>query len=143
MASDSDSYLEWWNGTAMSDIGQASPMPGKYVMYDSDAWSSNLRERVLMIECWYVEPTVESTNMGPAVVDQVRRKMRVAIMTEKDIIVDQPSPYKHNRFPSFRTGATGGSATARHMGQSVQSVGRRTRSTSACRRSSTFSASRN
>lgn len=99
VASDSDSYLEWWNGTAMSDIGQASPMPGKYVMYDSDAWSSNLRERVLLIECWYVEPTVESTNMGPAVVDRVRRKMRVAIMTEKDIIVDQPSPYKHNRFP--------------------------------------------
>jgi len=99
VSSDSDSYLQWWNGTAMADVGLPTPMPGKFTMYDSDAWTSNLRERVMLIEAWYVEPTTESTGMGPAAVDRIRRKMRVTIMTEIDIIIDQPSPYRHNRFP--------------------------------------------
>lgn len=99
VSSDSQSYLEWWNGSLMDDIGSGTPMPGKYTMYDSDAWANNLRERVLLIEAWYREPTKEKTGMGPAAIDRVRMKMRVSIMTEKHIIIDQLSPYNHNKYP--------------------------------------------
>lgn len=99
VSSDSQSYLEWWNGNLMDDIGTGTPMPGKYTMYDSDAWANNLRERVLLIECWYREPTTEKVGMGASSVDCVRMKMRVSILTEKNIILDQPSPYQHNKYP--------------------------------------------
>ncbi len=99
VSSDSQSYLEWWNGNLMDDIGTGTPMPGKYTMYDSDAWANNLRERVLLIECWYREPTTERVGIGPSSVDCVRMKMRVSILTEKNIITDQPSPYQHNKYP--------------------------------------------
>ena len=99
VSSDSQSNLEWWNNALADDIGAGTPMPGKYTMYDSDAWANNRRERVLLIEAWYKEATNEKTGMGPAAIDRVRMKMRVAIMTEKDMIVDIESPYKHGRFP--------------------------------------------
>lgn len=99
VSSDSQSYLEWWNGNLMDDIGTGTPMPGKYTMYDSDAWANNLRERVLLIECWYREPTTEKVGIGASTVDCVRMKMRVSILTEKNIILDQPSPYQHNKYP--------------------------------------------
>lgn len=99
VSSDSQSYLEWWNGNLMDDIGTGTPMPGKYTMYDSDAWANNMRERVLLIECWYREPTTEKVGMGASSVDCVRMKMRVSILTEKNIVLDQPSPYQHNKYP--------------------------------------------
>jgi hypothetical protein len=92
-------YLEWWNGKPISDLETVTPMPGKWTMYDSDAWSNNLRERVMLIEAWYREPTTETTGKGSASIDRVRLKMRCSIMTEKDILMDEPSPYNHNKFP--------------------------------------------
>lgn len=98
VSNDSQSYLEWWNGS-LEDVGTGTPMPGKYTMYDSDAWANNLRERVLLIECWYADATKEKVGVGASVVDVVRRKIRISIMTERHIIIDQASPYLHNRFP--------------------------------------------
>jgi len=98
VSNDSQSYLEWWNGS-LEDIGTGTPMPGKYTMYDSDAWANNLRERVLLIECWYAEATKEKVGIGASVVDVVRRKIRISIITERHVITDQASPYLHNRFP--------------------------------------------
>lgn len=92
-------YLEWWNGKPIGEMESVTPMPGKWTMYDSDAWANNLRERVMLIECWYKEPTTETTGQGTSSVDRVKLKMRCTIMTEKDIIIDDPSPYKHNKFP--------------------------------------------
>lgn len=92
-------YLEWWNGKPIGEMESVTPMPGKWTMYDSDAWSNNLRERVMLIEGWYKEPTTETTGAGTSAVDRVKLKMRCTIMTEKDIIIDEPSPYKHNKFP--------------------------------------------
>ena len=92
----------------------------------SDALFFNRRERVKLIECWYRVPVCErlcrgrgigagfdgakfdSSNQAMvaafrdgavSVVDTVRLKVRVAIMTEGHMLVDVESPYKHNRFP--------------------------------------------
>lgn len=99
VSANSQNYMEWWNGRPIEDMGYGTPMPGKYTMYDSDAWINNLRERVMLIEAWYREPTNESTGVGPAALDRVRMKMRCTIFTEKHILLDQESPYKHNKFP--------------------------------------------
>jgi hypothetical protein len=98
VASDADHYLEWWNGKPIEETESATPMPGKFAMYDSDAWSNNNRERVMLIEAWYKEPTKE-TRGGATSLDRIRMKMRCTIMTEKHILLDVDSPYKHNRFP--------------------------------------------
>jgi len=99
VSTDSDSYLEWWNGHPIDSLGEGTPMPGKYTMYDSDAWANNQRERVMLIEAWHTEATTETTGMGTSAIDRVRQKMFCTIMTEKDVITTQPSPYNHNRFP--------------------------------------------
>lgn len=100
VSGDDAHYMEWWNNKRIEEMEtQVTPMTGKWTMYDSDAWSRNLRERVLLIECWYTEPTTETTGQGSAAVDRVRMKMRCAILTEQDLIADSPSPYNHNKFP--------------------------------------------
>lgn len=92
-------YLEWWNGAPISEIDVPALMPGKWASYDSDAWSRNERERVLIIECWHREPTTETVGIGPHATDRVRMKMRCTVFTERDILLDVASPYKHNKFP--------------------------------------------
>lgn len=93
-------YMEWWNNRRIEEMEtQVTPMTGKWTQFDSDAWSNNLRERVLMIECWYTEPTKETTGLGASAIDRVRMRMRCAILTEHDLIADSESPYNHNRFP--------------------------------------------
>jgi hypothetical protein len=95
-----DHYLEWWNNTPIEQaLGDFTPLPGRYTLYDSDAWTLNPRDRVMLIEAWYREPTRETVGVGVAAVDRVRMKMRCAIMTEFDLLMDVASPYRHNRFP--------------------------------------------
>lgn len=96
---DNDHYLEYWNGADIEDIEAPASMPGKYVMYDSDSWTKNERERVLIIEAWSKWPTTETRSQGTSSVDRVRMKMRCTLMTERHILMDSPSPYKHNKFP--------------------------------------------
>jgi hypothetical protein len=95
-------YLEWWNGEPIS--GMTSPvgaMPQKWAPYDADAWLTNPRERVLLIECWANEVYVPSRegDVGASLNDPVRMRKRVTIMTEYDTLLEAWSPYKHNRFP--------------------------------------------
>jgi len=96
---DEDHYLEWWNGKPMDEIDSPSAMPGKWAMYDTDSWAKNNRERVLLIEAWYKDPTTETSGLGTSAIDRVRMKMQCTVMTEKHIILDAPSPYKHNKYP--------------------------------------------
>lgn len=95
---DADHYMEWWNGRPVDEQMDFMPMPGKFAMYDSDSWLNNTRERVMLIEAWYKEPTKE-TRGGTSALDRTRMKMRCTIMTEKSIVLDVASPYKHNKFP--------------------------------------------
>jgi len=95
---DSDHYMEWWNGRPMDELQGFTPMPGKFQMYDSDSWLNNTRERVMLIEAWYKEPTKE-TRGGTSSIDRLRMTMQCTILTEKHILLDVASPYKHNKYP--------------------------------------------
>lgn len=95
---DSDYYMEWWNNKPIDELQSYSALPGKFNMYDSDAWLNNNRERVMLIEAWHKEPTKESRG-GTSTVDRIRMKMRCTIMTEKHVVLDVDSPYKHNKYP--------------------------------------------
>jgi hypothetical protein len=59
----------------------------------------NPRERVLLVECWSVEPDNSPQRSSPSVYDRQRMSMRVSIMTEYDTLMESWSPYKHGRFP--------------------------------------------
>lgn len=98
ITTDDDRYMEFWNGRPVDEMDSYTPGPGKYAMYDSDAWSKNTRQRVMLIEGWYKEPTKE-TRGGTSSVDRTRLKMQCTIFTEKDILLDVASPYEHNKFP--------------------------------------------
>lgn len=95
---DADHYMEWWNNKPIDEDFGVGTLPGKFQVYDSDSWLNNTRERVMLIEAWYKEPTKE-TRGGASSVDRLRMKMRCTIMTEKSILLDVESPYKHNKFP--------------------------------------------
>lgn len=96
VSKDTDSYMDYWNNKPIAEETYTT-MPGKYQMYDSDSWLNNTRERVMLIEAWYKEPTKE--RRGDASTERLRMQMRCTIMTEKSIVLDVDSPYKHNRFP--------------------------------------------
>ena len=98
VSKDADHYMDYWNNKPIDDGDGFGTMPGKYQMYDSDSWLNNTRERVMLIEAWYKEPTKESRG-GVSSLDRLRMKMRCTIMTEKSIVLDVESPYKHNKFP--------------------------------------------
>jgi hypothetical protein len=58
----------------------------------------NARKRVLLLECWSREPVprkATAEGMG----DPVEFRMRVSIMTERETLIEDWSPYRHNRFP--------------------------------------------
>lgn len=93
-----DHYMEFWNGTPIEEIELPMALPGKYTMFDSDAWANNVRDRVLLMECWHYEYTRE-TRGGAGTVDRVRKKMHCTVMTEKHEILHVPSPYDHNKYP--------------------------------------------
>jgi hypothetical protein len=93
-----DHYMEWWGGTPIEEVDLPMAMPGKYTMYDSDAWAKNERERVMLIECWHYEFTRE-TRGGPGTVDRVLKKMHCTVMTEQHELLHVASPYRHNKFP--------------------------------------------
>lgn len=91
--------------------------------YISDAGMlMNRRARVRLIEAWYREPErcfmcqgevfdgerfdAKNPAMAQAyqqgvisIYDHLMMKVRCAIMTERDMMQDMPSPYRHNRFP--------------------------------------------
>lgn len=59
----------------------------------------NARERVMLIECWSKEPFA-NTEPGPfGIADAVTFKVSCCVMTEKDMLIESWSPFKHERFP--------------------------------------------
>ena len=89
----------WLSGWPTDGFMGTAAMPAKWMHYDSNAWLHNPRKRVLLIECWNYEPFTGSTKQGAGVHDRARMRMRVSIMTEHDTLIEEWSPYKHNRYP--------------------------------------------
>lgn len=112
----------WYLGARVTEPGyDFSPSSvGKYVPYDSSAYSWSRRDRVKVIECWYRIPgqsqrlvgdgidepfthTLDQQSMvnaGQATIRE-RREMQVrcAIYVDGGLLWEGPSPYLHNRFP--------------------------------------------
>lgn len=99
---DLDIFREWLGGTGLitgldafgsskdEDLDFLTPKPVDLF---------NARERVLLIECWCREP-VSNREPGPhGIADPVTFKMFVSVMTEKDTLIEAPSPFRHDRFP--------------------------------------------
>ena len=72
----------------------------------------NARERVMLIECWSREP-FSNTEPGPfGIADPVTFKISCCVMTEKDMLIESWSPFRHERFPfipvwAYRNSRTG------------------------------------
>lgn len=59
----------------------------------------NMRERVLLLECWSREP-FHNKEPGPyGIADPVSWRIMCSIMTEKDTLIESWSPFKHDHFP--------------------------------------------
>jgi hypothetical protein len=59
----------------------------------------NARERVLLLECWSREPIRNTEVSEYGISDPVTMKMHCSVMTEKDTLIEAPSPFKHDKFP--------------------------------------------
>jgi hypothetical protein len=57
----------------------------------------NVRERVLLVECWSLEPFAGPN--GFSVDDPVRLRPLVSVMTEYDTLAECWSPYQHGKIP--------------------------------------------
>lgn len=57
----------------------------------------NSRQRVLLVECWSLEPF--SQNGQYSLSDPVGMRARMSIMTEEEMLFQTWSPYRHNKIP--------------------------------------------
>ena len=103
---DTRAHMDWLNGGPMSSYGLNSIMGDagmidKWTTYDAEAWLSNPRERILLIECWATEVYKggETTGEGFGVEDRLRMRKRAAVMTEFDTLFESWSPYNHDQYP--------------------------------------------
>lgn len=111
------------NATSNDDVLDATEGDG--LLNNLNVHSSHgdsVRERVLLIECWYTVPEqVEEFHGGSlarqrydasnelhqqaisagdgVLIKRMRQSMRLAVMTESALLWEGPSPYRHNRFP--------------------------------------------
>jgi uncharacterized membrane protein len=94
-------YMDHWMGQATGSMGTLDASgTGKWISYDAEAWLNNPRERVMLIECWNIEPVpASSTDQGEGLTDRMRMRMRASIMTEADTIMESWSPYRHGKYP--------------------------------------------
>lgn len=102
---DTRAHMQWFNGdpmTGMSSVmefGAGMPLD-KWTSYDADAWLTNPRRRVLIIECWSTEPHNPRFEGGSIGEDEpITMRKRVALMTEHDTLTESWSPYAHERYP--------------------------------------------
>lgn len=99
---DMQAFSTWMGGTGnLLDLGLLNGMSADDDGYDNAVPPDlfNPRERVLMVECWSVEPSGQAGRETPSTYDRAGMGMRVSIMTEYDTLLETWSPYKHGRFP--------------------------------------------
>lgn len=59
----------------------------------------NPRPRVMLIEAWTREPVRGGRRASGGTADLLAMRVNLTIMTEFDILLEQESPYRHDRFP--------------------------------------------
>ena len=89
-----------WNGAwPTGRVTSSNDLPARWITYNPESELHNPRRRVSLVECWYRAPTRETTGKGASSQDRTRMTMRVAIFTRHDLLLDLPTPYRHERFP--------------------------------------------
>lgn len=112
----------WYLGQHFQARNAQGEVIGRRTFVNDTALVDNRRARVKIIEAWYripercfvcrgdvfngerfdrKNPTMARAALGGVInlVEQVSMRVRVALMTESDLLAEQESPYKHNRFP--------------------------------------------
>jgi hypothetical protein len=95
---DLQTFSTWWMGAGnLMDLGlleAASALDQNAMPLDL----FNPRDRVLLVECWNYDPFTVKQRPNSSLYDRVQLRMRMSIMTEFDTLIEDWSPYKHNRF---------------------------------------------
>lgn len=112
----------WYLGQHYQSRDSMGQVVGRRTFVSDSALVFNRRARVKLIECWYrmpeqcyvcqgdiyhgqrfdaANPTMKQAveNGAVSLVHKITMRVRCAVMTERDLIQDMRSPYKHNRFP--------------------------------------------
>lgn len=112
----------WYLGQHYQARDSRGEVIGKRTFISDIALSFDRRPRVKLIECWYRKPVnckfcsggefdgmrFDSANQAMkaglkrgsfSVYDRLMMEVWCAVMTEKDLLQNMPSPYRHNRFP--------------------------------------------
>lgn len=88
----------WYLGARTTSSTEDWPIGGRRARLGSNGGCP--RERVKLIECWYRKPCrVCETDEYGRTSSRFLMQMRMALMTEDALIMEGPSPYRHNRFP--------------------------------------------
>jgi hypothetical protein len=129
-----DEDENWFMGVNLAGA-EVPQTHSRRAVLNSSGNLNNSRDRVKLIECWYRVPEIRQIMRGEvfdgvefdrnnpehqkAVKQEavsmhaaVKMSIRVAVMTKTHMIMDMPSPYKHNRFPftpviAYRRGRDG------------------------------------
>lgn len=96
-------FNEWLAGAGLitgldSFNGLNGGIDGDDYMSQMPVDTFNPRERVLLLECWSRDPVRVKTEAGDSL-GEIKMKVRCAIMTEKDTLLEADSPFNHDRFP--------------------------------------------
>jgi hypothetical protein len=113
----------WYLGQHYRHFDERGQLVGRRVFTSDTVVAFNRRSRVKLIEGWYRVPVLKKMMRGDemfdgqeyqpnnpdmrravennlcTVYDAVRMQMRMAIFTDRDMLHDDESPYRHNRFP--------------------------------------------
>lgn len=99
---DSKIFHDWLIGsgliTSLDDFGMGSNNDIDYLM-DSPVDLFNGRPRVMLLECWSRIPVHNTEPNKYGIADPITYKVMCSIMTEKDMLVEAMSPFRHDRFP--------------------------------------------
>lgn len=98
---DAEIFRQWMGGggliTGLDAFSGTDPETDYLTAKPVDLF--NARERVMLLECWSREPFA-NTEPGPfGIADPVTFKISCCIMTEKDMLIESWSPFRHDRFP--------------------------------------------
>ena len=123
---DSKIFHDWLIGsgliTSLDDFGMGSNNDLDYLM-DSPVDLFNGRPRVMLLECWSRIPVHNTEPNKYGIADPITYKVMCSIMTEKDMLVEAMSPFRHDRFPFIPVWAYRNKRTGLPYGPAWQLIG--------------------
>jgi hypothetical protein len=100
---DATIFRDWIIGsgliTSLDAFGPSSNSDLDYLLSSNPVDLFNGRKRVMLIECWSREPVTNTEPNKYGIADPITYRMVCSIMTERDTLLEAPSPFRHDRFP--------------------------------------------